>query len=306
VPSRRTFLTQVVATATIAAVGRLAAATTVARESPLSLGFSLYGMKTLPLDRALAECTRIGYRNVELALLAGFPTDPAKLTAEVRRTTREACAHAGQRISALMVNLSLTGNEAARTAHLGVLRQACEFAREFDAQSPPVLETVLGGKAATWEAEKAGMVTRLREWDAVAREHDVTLTVKAHVGSGVNSPDRLLWLLHETGGTHVAVAYDHSHFGLAGLSIAAGLTPLASRTRFVHLKDASGDSASSRFLLPGEGQADFKEIFRQLVVAGYRGPVVVEVSSQIFNRPGYDPIAAAESSYAALAPLLPL
>jgi inosose dehydratase len=309
--TRRTFLARAaVASATTAAIGavaarRLSAATSATREPPLSLGFSLYGMKTLPLSRALAECARIGYRNVELALLAGFPTDPAKLTSDVRRATREACAGAGQRVSALMVNLSLTANEAARTAHLGVLRQACEFAREIDATAPPVVETVLGGKPATWDADRADMVARLREWDAVAREHAITLAVKAHVGSGVNSPERLLWLLREAGVTQTAVAYDHSHFGLAGLSIDAGLAPLASRTRFVHLKDAAGDSASSRFLLPGEGRADFAAIFRALVAAGYRRAVVVEVSGQIFNRPGYDPVAAAESSYAALAPLLP-
>jgi len=32
----------------------------------------------------------------------------------------------------------------------------------------------------------------------------------------------------------------------------------------------------------------------------YSGPVCVEVSSQLFNQPGYDPVAAAKSSYAAL------
>jgi inosose dehydratase len=287
------------------AARRLTAASAGTREAPLSLGFSLYGMKTLPFERALSECARIGYRNVELALLAGFPTDPAKLTPEVRRATREACASARLPVSALMVNLSLTGDEAARTAHLKTLRIAAEFAREIHATAPPIIETVLGGKPATWDTDRASMVTRLREWEAIAREHNVTLAVKAHVGSAVNSPDRLLSLLSEAGGSHIAVAYDHSHFGLAGLSIEAGLAPLASRTRFVHLKDAVGDSASSRFLLPGEGQADFKEIFRQLVAAGYRGPAVIEVSSQIFNRPGYDPISAAERSYAALAPLLP-
>ncbi len=301
--SRRQFLLQ---TATTVALGPRLALAAAESAAPLSLGFSLYGMKTLPLAQAVAACARIGYRNVELALIAGFPTEPAKLTPEVRTAAREHCSAAGLRISSLIANLSLVGDAATHAAHLAVLRQAAQFAREIDAVAPPVVQTVLGGKPATWETEKAGMAVRLRAWDAIARDHGIVVAIKAHVGSAVNSPDRLLWLLREAAVTHVVVAYDHSHFALGGLGVAASLAPLASRTRFVHLKDAEGDATRFSFLLPGEGQADFRAIFRELIAAGYHGPVVVEVSSQIFSRPGYDPIATAERCYAALAPALPV
>jgi sugar phosphate isomerase/epimerase len=147
----------------------------------------------------------------------------------------------------------------------------------------------MGGRPATWDADRAVMAARLRDWDAIARETGVTVAVKAHVGGAVNSPDRLLWLLREAGAAHLAVAYDPSHFALGGLAPAESWAPLAARTRFVHLKDAAGTPASPRFLLPGEGAMDFRALFRAFVAAGYRGAVVVEVSSQIFNRPGYDP-----------------
>src|SRR5437588_3112427 len=48
----------------------------------ISLGFSLYGMKTVPLDEALKRCAAIGYRNVEFALNAGYPTAPQALSAD--------------------------------------------------------------------------------------------------------------------------------------------------------------------------------------------------------------------------------
>lgn len=67
------------------------------------------------------------------------------------------------------------------------------------------------------------------------------------------------------------------------------------------MKDARREGKDVRFLLPGDGGTDFREYFRLLRKHGYRGPVVVEVSSQIFSRPGYDPIATAEKSFAALA-----
>ncbi len=267
----------------------------------LSLGFSLYGMKTLPLERALAECARIGYRNVELALIAGFPTEPAKLTPEARATIRQQIAAAGLPVTSLLINLSLAAEGKAGAGQLENLRLAARFAAEINPGQPPIVQTVTGGAPAEWETKKAMMAARLHEWDSIAREHGVTVALKAHVSSAVNTPEKLLWLLREARGSNLAVAYDHSHFALAGLSVAESLRPLAPLTKFVHLKDARRDGNEVRFLLPGEGTTDYRAYFRLLRTFGYSGPCVVEVSSQIFNRPGYDPIAAAEKSYAALA-----
>jgi inosose dehydratase len=38
-----------------------------------------------------------------------------------------------------------------------------------------------------------------------------------------------------------------------------------------------------------------------LRAANWSGPVVVEVRAQVFNKPGYDPVAAAKQCHAALA-----
>lgn len=270
----------------------------------LSLGFSLYGMKTLPLERALSECARIGYRNVELSLISGFPTEPAKLTPPARTVIRQQIKASGLPVSSLLVNLSLLADEKAHAGHLEVLQLAARFAAEIDAAHPPIVQTVMGGKPADWEAKKATMAARLREWDSIARQHAVTVAIKAHVSNAVNNPEKLLWLFREAGGTNLALAYDHSHFALAGLSVEDSLRPLAPHTKFVHVKDARWEANEVRFLLPGEGQTDYPAYFRLLRKMGYRGPLVVEVSSQIFSRPGYDPIAAAEKSHAALAPAL--
>jgi len=301
-PTRRHFLQLAGGAAALAALPH---ASRAARLEPMSLGFSLYGMKSLPIDRALAECARIGYRNVELSLIAGFPTDPARLTPEVRATVRKQVAASRLGVSSLLVNLSLAADAKAHLALLDVLRTSVRFAAELDPAHPPIIQTVLGGKPAEWDERKTTMVARLREWNAIAREAGVTVAIKGHVSSAVNTPERLLWLFREAAGSHLALAYDHSHYALAGLSIEESLRPLAPHTRFVHVKDARWDGKDVRFLLPGEGQADFALYFRLLKAAGYTGPLVVEVSSQIFNRPGYDPIAAAEKSYAVLARALP-
>jgi inosose dehydratase len=299
--TRREFAATAAVSATLAALGVRGAQPA---EPELSLGFSLYGMKSLPLAQALSECRRIGYRNVELALIAGFPTEPARLSPEIRAVVRRELAEAKLPVSSLLINLSLAADEKANASHLQNLELAARFAAEISPASPPIVQTVMGGAPKEWEERKAIMASRLRDWDAIARKHRVTVAVKAHVSSAVNSPERLLWALREANGANLAVAYDHSHYALAGLSIADSLRPLAPHTRFVHIKDARMDGKDVRFLLPGEGTTDYAAYFRQLRAAGYRGPCVVEVSSQIFNRPSYDPIAAAERCHAALAPAL--
>jgi len=264
------------------------------------LGFSLYGMKTLPLERALAECARIGYRTVELSLIPGFPTEPSKLTSPRRREIRDQIKAAGLPVASLLVNLSLTGDDKEHAAHLETLEKAAGFAAEIDPSRPPIVQTVMGGKPAEWEAKKAMIVARLKIWDTIARRHGVTVAVKAHVSSAVDTPAKLLWAFTEAGGTNLALAYDYSHFALAGLSLEESLRPLAPHIKFVHVKDARRDGTDIRFLLPGEGDTAYRAYFRALRTFGYHGPLVVEVSSQIFNRPGYDPIATAEKCYAVL------
>lgn len=295
--TRRHFLQRAAGAVGLASLPALAV---TPAEDPLSLGFSLYGMKTLLLERALSECARIGYRNVELALMTGFPTDPAKLTPDFRASVRRQLRAAGLPVSSLIVNLSLAGDAKGQAAVLETLRLAAMFAAEIDPANPPVIQTVLGGKPAEWDEKKAQMAERLRAWDAAAAERGVTVAIKAHVSSAVNSPDRLLWLFQQAAGRNVALAYDYSHFALAGLTLEESLRPLAPHTKFVHVKDGRMEGKEVRFLLPGEGHTDFAHYFRLLRQSGYRGAVVVEVSAQISNRPGYDPIAAAERSYAAL------
>jgi inosose dehydratase len=295
---RRRFL-QLLAAASAAAVTKTRAA-----ENKLELGFSLYGMKSLPLADALRTCAEIGYKNVELPLNPGFPTELAALTDEKRRELRELLAKNHLSVSALMLNLSLTATDAQHADNVARIGAAGQLAHELDPKNPPVIETVLGGKPAEWEMLKEKMAERLRGWAQAATEAKTVVALKAHVGSAVNTPERLLWLLEQVKSTAIVVGYDYSHFELAGLTLGETLRPLLPQTRFIHVKDTIGDSAKFQFVLPGQGRTDYGAYFALLRVLGYRGPIVVEVSAQVFNQPGYDPVQAARESYTALAPKL--
>jgi inosose dehydratase len=297
--TRRQFLQQ---TATTAALAAFAPASRAAG-SGISLGFSLYGMKTLPVDEALRVCAEIGYRNVELALNPGFPTEPKLLSADARKNLRSRLAASRLDVSALMLNLNLTANDEAHARNLDAIKAAAQLAQDLALQQP-IAETVLGGKPAEWDSVKDQMAERLQAWAAVAAAGKLTLAIKAHVGNAVNSPERLLWLMGKTNSPAVKAAYDYSHFQLANIPLADSLKVLLPLTKFIHLKDATGDAKKFQFLLPGEGSTDYAAYFKLLKQLGYDGPAVVEVSGQIFNKPGYDPIAAAKKCFAVLSAAL--
>jgi len=274
----------------------------VAAAPAVSLGFSLYGMKSMPLAEALKTCAGIGYRNVELALMPGFPAEPKALSAGDRKALRASLAENRLAVSALMDNLSLAADDAAHTANLDRIRAAAGLARDLAPESPPVLETVLGGKPAEWDALRDRMAARVRDWAKAAADSAITVCLKPHVGSAVNSPERLLWLHRQAASPAVKLCYDFSHFAVQGMDLAATLEALLPETRFIHVKDVEGTPEKVKFLLPGEGRIDYAQYAALLRKHAWSGPVVVEVSAMISKQPGYDPVDAARKCFAALAP----
>ena len=265
-----------------------------------SLGFSLYGMKSLPLDVALRTCAGIGYSHVELALNAGYPTEPKVFGREARKAAVDRLESLKLGLPCLMLNISLTADDQTHVAALAQIAEAGQMAHDMAPAAPPLLETVLGGKPATWEQQKAGMTARLRDWATAAEKAKIQIAIKAHVASTVNSPARLLWLIDQVKSPAIVVAYDYSHFELQGIDMEESMAALLPRTKFIHVKDSAGEAGKFQFLLPGQGRTDYRRYFALLRRFRYLGPVCVEVSSQLFNQPGYDPVAAAKSSYAAL------
>jgi inosose dehydratase len=265
-----------------------------------SLGFSLYGMKSLSLMEALITCSEIGYQHVELALNAGYPTEPSNFDIDSRRQAAQMLRDRKLQLPCMMLLLSLIADENAQQKALESIATAAQLGRELFPAQPPMLETVLGGSPSKWDEQKAGMADRLRSWATAAERANIVLCIKAHVGSAVNSPERLLWLLEAVSSPAIQVAYDYSHFELQGIAMNESMRLLLPRTRFIHVKDTQGDASKFQFLLPGEGRTDYVQYFTLLKKHSYQGPVCVEVSGQVFNKPNYDPVAAAKQCFAKL------
>lgn len=283
--------------ASLASSSKLSAAD----DQSIGLGFSLYGMKTLALDQAIETCQRIGYDCVEIPLMPGWPADPEKLAISARKELKAAIEQSGLRLSSLMENLPILGDEKVHAANLQRLKLAAELAHDLVPEKPPLIETILGGKPAEWDDVKEKIVERLKDWAKVADEKKVAIAIKAHVGNVLHKPADAVWLLEQVGSQSVRLAFDQSHFGLQKISLESALETMLPQTIFIHVKDAEGDAAKFQFLLPAEKENRYAEYFKLLAEKKYRGDVVVEVSGQIFSKPGYDPVAAAKKCYEPLA-----
>lgn len=261
------------------------------------LGFSLYGMKSLPIEQAIKICAQIGYEHVEFALNDGYPTAPKVFDQKSREQVRQLLEDANISIPALMVHLSLTASAKAHEENLQKIIEAAVLAHQLSPQQPPLLETVLGGTPDKWEQQKLGMVQQLKDWALTCEHSKIQIALKAHVRSAVNSPERLLWLLEQVVSPSLVLAYDYSHFQLQDMDMQETMKQLLPRTKFIHVKDAVGDANKFEFVLSGEGKTDYVNFFRYLRQLNYQGPVCVEVSGQVFSKPEYDPIKAATSCF---------
>lgn len=268
---------------------------------PIGFGYGTYGMKTLPWDGALRTLAEIGYDGVEIALMPEWPTEPQLLSPTVRRQIRAMLGELGLALPAFLEVLPITGVAQKRAENLERLKRAIELGHDLSPNKQPVIETIIGRKTAEWDQVKASMVGELREWARVAEDGNTVVCFKPHVGQAVQSPERALWLIRETGSKNIRVVYDYSHMYLEGFALAESLRQLLPYTPFIHVKDASGTAAGHEFLLPGEGKTDYVEYFRLLRQERYRGFVAVEVSAMVRRKPGYDPIRAAKLCYQRLA-----
>jgi sugar phosphate isomerase/epimerase len=265
-----------------------------------SLGISLFGSRTW--EDGLRDCAEIGYENLELFLGRGAATDPAVVVGDARRRLRRRLDDLRLSVSGLSVSsLTLGSDGRAHASNLEAIKIAAQMARDLYPDHPPPLQTGSSGRSADWKSDRFKLADRLAAWAETAAAGGVGLALKAHAGHAVDTVPKLLWLLQRVHNRALSVNYDYSHFEFAGVSLADSLTALRPYTTFIQVKDARMEAGQLRYLLPGEGDIDYAAYFRLLQKLSYTGPVVVEISTQVVHRSGFDFKTAARKSFAAVA-----
>jgi sugar phosphate isomerase/epimerase len=265
-------------------------------------------MKNVPVSEAINHIAKIGYKGLELTLIPGWDTEPKLLSKAKRIAIRKQIGDLGLTLSSLQESLQLAEPNAmtklgyninySQAENLERLRVAADLAHELSPGAPAVIETQVGGRAGAWEESKRGMAGRLEEWAKALEPLLTVLAIKGFVGTAMDTPDKMLWLLDEVKSPWIRAGYDYSHLKLVGLDLRETIRQLGRRIAFIHVKDSVGTPEKFRFLLPGDsGEIDYREYARALGEVGYVGPVMVEVSVHVSGQPGYDAVAAAKRSW---------
>ena len=262
-----------------------------------TLGFSTYGMKTLPTERALKVLAGIGYDAVELVVRSGWDADSARLNPERRRTLRQLLKDLPIRLSALMEHVPPADDKQQAEA-LKRLKLAADVAHDLAPDAPPIIQTVLGG--GTFDEVKEPLRDRLAEWVKVADATGTIIAIKPHRGGAVSKPADAVWLIEELDKPkRLRMVYDYSHYAFRDLPLEGTIRTALPYTAHIAVKDPVEEKNRVIFKLPGEaGTVDFPKLIRMFVEAGYRGDFNCEVSGLVWNQSGYDPIEAAKTCYA--------
>lgn len=266
------------------------------------LSYSTWGMPKLPIDTAVAHCAALGFDGLELTVIPGWSTDGATLDAAERRRIRTLYDDHRLALCGLCANTPLLDPDPdAHARNMARFRSYLDLAAELQHPGERLtVSTTSGGKPEDWDTLKDTLVERFGEFAEYAHRAGVILGMEPHVGAALHHPDQVIWLLEQIDSPALTIHFDISHFNVQGMDMNAVVAQLAPHSLHTHVKDERGLAPNHEFLIPGEGTMDYPGYLRGMKAAGYDGHIVVEISIMVQNRPNYDPLTAAATSYEVL------
>jgi sugar phosphate isomerase/epimerase len=269
----------------------------------MKLGYCTWGMPTVPADTFIPFLAQLGYDGIELTVIPGYTTALSLLDAAERRRIAGLLKEYHLALPAIAGHTHMVERDPDTAAlHWSRLTAAVDLALDWAQDgAPPAIDTTVGGTPAQWDELKPLMIERVGELVRYGEQRGVVIAIEPHVGSMLDTPDRVLELLDAIPSPNLKLNFDISHFNVMGIPIAESVGALARHTVHTHVKDERGVVPNYEFLIPGEGEFDYVAYLQAMRAHGYSGFITAEISIMVQRRPGYDPLAAAEQTYRTLA-----
>ena len=267
------------------------------------LAIGNYGMKSLTTEDAIRAIAGIGFEGFELCAIPEWDSTPTQLGVERRKTIGSLLRETGLRLVAVMENVPPSADEKQHQFGRERLKGALMLGRDLVPDQKPMVQTVLGG--GKWDEVKTMCRDRIGDWTQLAEELDATVCIKPHRFGAMSTPEQAAWIIQQLGDTpRIRMVYDYSHYAFRELTVDATIEQARGLIAYVAMKDAIQTGDKVTFTLPGESEVfDQAAIIRALKAKGYTGDYCCEVSSQISQQAGYDPVQAAKTCYRNMAPL---
>lgn len=267
----------------------------------MTLGFSTYGAKTLPTERAIDLIADNGFDSIELTIWPDWDADSATMSPQRRVTLRQHLATRNLRLTSLMEHLHIDEKDRTAAERMERIKLAAELAHDLSPNNPPLLQTTIGG-GGQWNKKRDVYASEISEWLKVADAEDLVIAVKPHRGGAFSRPDEaveLIELLNKP--QRLRMCYDYSHYDFRDMTLEETIKTSLPYVAHVAVKDVIQKNGKTRFALPGEGgRIDYAKLINLFHDGGYRGDICCEVSGQVWSQPDYDPVNCAKSCYANL------
>lgn len=268
----------------------------------MKIGYSTWGMPTVPIDTAVSHIAKLGYDGLELTIIPRFTTELSTLDAPERKRIASLLKENDLALPAIAAHSSLLETDPDRHAqNMWRLKGGVDLAVELaQGDELPAVNTTPGGKPEEWETQKNFLAERVGELVDYGASRGVTIAMEPHVGAIIDTPAKVLELLKIVNSPYLKVNFDISHFDIVGMTTEETVAALAPVSIHTHVKDQRGTAPNHEFLIPGEGPFDYVHYLKEMQAHGYDGFITAEVSFMVQGRENYDPLAAATLSYETL------